>query len=446
MNIFTGKWVLATALFAAQTSFGQNSLLINPGAELFIGDSAFIVLQNMDFENNGIVTATLNSRFEFTGNEPLNFIRGSSVTSFGKLEVNRGLGIVRLANSINVQGHIRFLSGNIDLNGNSIVLGIDPNGQLIDENENSHIFGNTGFVSKTSVLNAPSNVNPGGMGLFITSAQNLGNTLLERYHHSINNQSIRRVFRIEPANNSLLNAGLQFKYLDAELNAVNESLLTAFAGNNGINWKNEGGNINTTTNLLTTNGLNELSFITLANSDAALPVILSGFYIVCSGNETILQWQTAQESKSDYFGIEYSSDGLSWINAGVIAAKGNSNTFADYTFTDFSNGKKYYRLKMVDKDGKFSYSNIIAIDCSSTRPVFNVYPNPCTDKITIQLPVANHNSTVTIRDIFGKTIYQETINPGNSRFTFNVSALANGVYLLECQSASLNYSTKFIKQ
>lgn len=218
MNIFTRKWVVATVLFAAQASLAQNSLLINPGAELFIGDSAFIVLQNMDFENNGVVTETVKSRLGFTGNLPVSLIGGSSITSFGKLEVNRGAGIIRLANSINVN-----------------------------------------------------------------------------------------------------------------------------------------------------------------------------------------------------------------------------------KFAVSDNRGKYYRLKMVDKDGKFSYSNIVAIDCSGTRPVFNVYPNPCTDKITIQLPIANHNSTLTIRDISGKTIYQQTIKPRNSRFTFNVTALANGMYLLEWQSNTLNYTTKFIK-
>lgn len=446
MNIFTRKWVLIASLFATHTSIAQNNLLVSPGAELFIGDSALIVLQNMDFENNGVFTATLNSRFLFTGNQPVDFIGGSSPTSFGKLEVNRSSGIVRLANSIDIQGHIRFLSGNIDLNGNSIVLGDDPNGLLVNENETSHIFGNTGFVSKTSVLNAPSNVNPGNIGISITSAQNPGNTVIERRHNSSNNQSIHRVFKITPANNSLLNAGLQFQYLDAELNNLNESLLTAFTGNDGINFKREGGTINTTTNLLTISGLNELSFITLASLDAALPIILSRFYITCSGNKATLNWQTTQEINSDRFEIEYSMDGLSWTTAGIVSAKGNSNTLTDYTFIDSGNGRKYYRLKIVDKDGKFSYSIVLANDCDITRPAFNVYPNPCTDKINIQLPATNNNSAITVRDISGRTIYQETIKPGNNRFTINVSAFANGVYLLEYYSNSFYHETKFVKQ
>lgn len=447
MNIFTRKWVLAAAtLFATHTSIAQNSLFVSSGAELFIGDSALLVLQNMDFENNGVFTATLNSRFAFIGNQPLNFIGGSSPASFGKLEVNRSSGMVRLANSIDVEGHILFLSGNIELNGNSIVLGDDPNGLLVNENEGSHIFGNTGFVSKTSVLNAPSNINPGNIGLSITSAQNPGNTLIERRHNSINNQSIHRIFKITPANNNLLNADLRFQYLDAELNGVNESLLTAVTGNDGINWKREGGTINTVSNLLAVSNQNELSFITLASLDAALPVILSRFYIVCSGTETELNWQTAQEANSDHFEVEYSLDGVSWTSIGALAAKGNSNILTDYAFTDSDNRGKYYRLKMVDKDGKFSYSNVLASNCGSTRPVFNIYPNPCTDKITIQLPVTNNNNVIRIRDISGRTIYQETIKPGNNRFTINVSTFAKGMYLLECHSSSLNYSTKFIKQ
>jgi hypothetical protein len=439
-------WMLCIALFAAQTLIGQHILKVNPGAQLYVGDNALVTLHNMNFENNGALTATLSSRFSFIGDGTSNTIFGLSAVSFGNLEIDRVSGTLRLLSNIDVLGQIRFTSGNIDLNGNNIVLGNNPNGELINENDNSHIIGSTGFVRKVAVLNAPVNTNPGNIGIFITSAQNLSNTVIERSHNSVNNQSIRRVFKITPANNTSLGASLRFQYLTSELNGLDENLLTAFTSNDGANWTNRGGTINTATNQLLHAAMNELSFITLASPNAALPVTLNRFDADCANNQTVLNWQTGMEDNSDYFEIQNSVNGLSWKSTGILQAKGNSNVVTDYTFTDVATEKKYYRLKMMDKDGKFAYSKIITIDCSNDLPSIHVYPNPCTDKLNIQLPQAGNNFALTIKDITGKTLQQKDSKQSGNNFSIDVSKLPTGLYLLQLRSDSFSYAIKFIKQ
>jgi hypothetical protein len=261
----------------------------------------------------------------------------------------------------------------------------------------------------------------------------------------VNNQSIRRVFKINPANNTALGASLRFQYLDSELNGLNENLLTAFT-NDGTGWVSRGGTINTTTNQLLHAAMNELSVITLALPNAALPVTLIGFDANCVNNKTVLNWQTAMEENSDYFEIESSGDGRSWIRTGTLEAKGNSNVVTDYTFTDVATGKKHYRLKMIDKDGKFAWSTIVTIDCSNDLPSIHVYPNPCTDKLTIQLPQAGNNFVLTIKDITGKTLQQKDSKQNSSNFSIDVSSLPTGLYLLQLQSDLFSYAIKFIKQ
>ena len=77
----------------------------------------------------------------------------------------------------------------------------------------------------------------------------------------------------------------------------------------------------------------------------------------------VLNWKTSQEQNSSYFQVERSNDALHYFNIGRVAASGNSTTAIDYYFTDTkpAAGINYYRLKQVDIDGKFEYSNTIKI-------------------------------------------------------------------------------------
>jgi len=100
---------------------------------------------------------------------------------------------------------------------------------------------------------------------------------------------------------------------------------------------------------------------------APLPVTLTGFTATRSGNNVVLQWQTATEENTSDFIIQRSPDGKTYTDIGTVAAAGNSKTLANYTFTDQqpSTGNNFFRLKQTDLDGKYNYSSVRLISFST---------------------------------------------------------------------------------
>ena len=134
-----------------------------------------------------------------------------------------------------------------------------------------------------------------------------------------------------------------------------------------------------------------------------LPVTLVSFSVRKEGSSakgiSVLNWATTEETNSDRFEIERSSDARGWINIGIKASHGESASLKRYDFIDNApvEGINYYRLKMVDKDGTFAYSSIqrAQFDVSG---LLAAYPNPASDRLKITdfervRKVTLHNAT-----------------------------------------------------
>ncbi len=179
-----------------------------------------------------------------------------------------------------------------------------------------------------------------------------------------------------------------------------------------------------------------------------LPVELT--YFVCSSNAEgiLLSWQTASEFNSDYFVIEYASDdSLRFGSIGVVNAAGNSNTLLNYSFSDAGSG--YYRLKQVDNDGHFTYSNTIGchrvitdtqIHIQEGKPLI-LFPNPGSGVIYIQ-GLKDQKGTITVINELSQIVLQQVDNLQQ----INISLLANGMYMLQLIKDDKIYTGKFIKQ
>ncbi len=128
---------------------------------------------------------------------------------------------------------------------------------------------------------------------------------------------------------------------------------------------------------------------------ALLPVKLSSFGGTPAGCNSLLKWTTQQEDNFDYFDVEYSADGINFIKAGTVRGR-NSATGASYEFTYAQQSLKgYYRLKLVDRDGKVNYSGTTLVTNKCKEPGATLYPNP----IKVQ-----QDATVVLRN-FGNTTY-----------------------------------------
>jgi hypothetical protein len=182
-----------------------------------------------------------------------------------------------------------------------------------------------------------------------------------------------------------------------------------------------------------------------------LPVILTDFDATLREQSVVCKWQTSQEVNSDKFIIERSDDAIEYLAIGSIQAAGDYSSQLNYSFTDlnpFSPGKEYlyYRLKMVDRDGKFSFSNIVKVRLKYESSL-SISLNPVNDQLNFNFTsVTREEAKVSIADLTGKMVYEQdlSIQKGSNLFLINTSYLSAGTYILSV-SDQRNYSIKFIK-
>jgi hypothetical protein len=170
-----------------------------------------------------------------------------------------------------------------------------------------------------------------------------------------------------------------------------------------------------------------------------------------------LKWQTLTEVNNRGFEIQRSADGINFTKIDFVNSltpSGNSSDVLRYTFDDskpFST-VSYYRLKQIDKDGKWAYSNIIMLRSarSNKLEITQIYPNPVVNKLNVVVSSPEHTvMRMMITDITGKLIKQETrtVTAGDNRFTIDVSGLSQGTYLIKaiCNEGCENAVQKFVK-
>lgn len=175
----------------------------------------------------------------------------------------------------------------------------------------------------------------------------------------------------------------------------------------------------------------------------AVPVTLQNFTVKKESALVNLFWTTAQEVNSRSFVIERSTDQRSWnIIASVIAA-GNSSSARNYTATDFhpAKGINYYRLKSMDIDNKFSYSEIKPVYFGDDINVM-ISPNPAKDKINIYLPGNSKNVNVELFSMNGQLIRKDSTK--EQVIFMNVSDIQPGLYILKIKGVYINEVRKLM--
>ncbi len=184
-----------------------------------------------------------------------------------------------------------------------------------------------------------------------------------------------------------------------------------------------------------------------------LPVTLTDFKGDVNQNNVKLSWTTRQEINTHSFEIERSYNGTDFEKAGEINANGNSSVSLNYHFDDNSipsGATVYYRLKMIDKDGNFTYSQIVVLKLAAVKGQTLIYPSPFVDKIAVNTYVEERGMlTITLLDATGRKVLNMTsgVEKGNNTLTLNnLSNLQKGIYYINIlNGASLIESRKIIK-
>ncbi|MEO1438267.1 MAG: hypothetical protein AAFV80_22185, partial [Bacteroidota bacterium] len=265
------------------SSFSQTLWTISEG--VVVQQAGSINLDNTHWINNGSYISEANGSVMISGNGlEATTIGGNVVSTFEELVLNKTTSGARLEQSITINHAVVFQNGYLDLNGDTITLGM-PDALIENETADNRIIGpNGGTIQMTIDLNAPSQVNPGNLGFEISSSANLGSTLVQREHVpvSLNDSlSINRSYKIFPTNNTDLDATIGLRYLESELEGYNESALGAWRKEHSF-WYNPPSLNQSSSDRVTINQVDFLGAWTLAPNAPTLDVrvFLAGPYDV----------------------------------------------------------------------------------------------------------------------------------------------------------------------
>ncbi len=175
-------------------------------------------------------------------------------------------------------------------------------------------------------------------------------------------------------------------------------------------------------------------YFSTVSTYTTLPVTLTEFVAKASSNGAVLNWKTASEDKFNGFEVEHRTDNSDFkaINGAFIS--GGKNTYS-YTHNNPVNGNNYYRLKMVDQDGTFEYSDIEVVQYGLANADVKIqcYPNPVTEQLNISFNAyAVGEAIISLQDLQGRTINKTKVNAasGDNQAVINTSSLNKGVYLV----------------
>ena len=167
-----------------------------------------------------------------------------------------------------------------------------------------------------------------------------------------------------------------------------------------------------------------------------LPLSLLNLSAKKQADNVLLSWKTANEENTSHFIIQRSTNSISYTNVGRVQAAGNSNIVQSYSYVDaaiLSANRQlstansiYYRLQMVDKDGKFNYSPIEKIRLTNTERL-KVFPNPAKDKVYV---VGTGITSIVLSDLSGRVLISQCLS-AVATAVLNVSELCKGVYVLQ---------------
>ncbi|MEJ2616351.1 MAG: YCF48-related protein [Ignavibacteriaceae bacterium] len=199
-----------------------------------------------------------------------------------------------------------------------------------------------------------------------------------------------------------------------------------------------------------------LKYIKDANS-AVLPVELASFRVISSGNNVELNWLTATEVNNKGFEIERKTDNL-WKTIGFVSGKGTTTNTSKYYFTDDLKNESYngsiaYRLKQVDFNGTYKYSNEVAVIVNSNPEKYSLmqnFPNPFNPSTVIKYSVKENTHVILkIFDMLGRevsTLLDEEKPAGTYKINFDASkaGLSSGTYFYTIKAGNFIQTKKML--
>ena len=180
-----------------------------------------------------------------------------------------------------------------------------------------------------------------------------------------------------------------------------------------------------------------------------LPIELLSFIAKPIGKKIQLLWRTASELNNDYFTVERSADAVNFDQINITDGAGNSTQTIKYSVIDDSplSGISYYRLKQTDFDGKYNYSNLVAIEIETNTDfqILNAFSSTENGLLDVTINCGNNCLlNFELYDMTGKKVFSSNENVmGNNRsVSIPTNHLSTGIYLLKVYNGEKMISKK----
>lgn len=182
-------------------------------------------------------------------------------------------------------------------------------------------------------------------------------------------------------------------------------------------------------------------------SGGVLPLNLVRFDGRRDNNKTLLNWLTTDEENFSEFVVEAASDGRNFSSIGSVRSRGGTSNEYLFEVANLASGTWYFRLKMIDKDDKYTYSKTVRLQWHEIGSL-TIVGNPFRDELAVILPEAQGRTIVRLLDAQGRVVQTQSywLN-GANRVSFRVSnkTLSNGMYLLEAVVNGQRYTSQVLK-
>jgi len=200
------------------------------------------------------------------------------------------------------------------------------------------------------------------------------------------------------------------------------------------------------------NGFQANFSIVRISADVPVPVELTSFVATSSGSNVLLQWQTATETNNYGFEVQRRSVDSDYEALGFVAGSGTTTEPRNYFFTDskIPNGQYFYRLKQMDYNGTFSFSDEIAteVNAPAEYALEQNYPNPFNPSTNINFSLAEAGVVkLSVYNLLGQkvaVILDEFRDEGSHSVTFDAYELPSGAYFYTIETSQFKQTKKML--
>ena len=449
-------------------------ITINPSATFTIsGSNRLFTYRN--FTNNGTFVANT-STLHFIGCSNAGTLSCSGTQTLYNVVVNSSFGLTIATGTHQISNNFTFTNGIVTQNATLLFLaGSTSTGASATSYVNGPVrkAGTTAFVFPVGDATRFARIGIGTPTASTTFTAQYFGTGFGNYSNAVaplpvfNNVSSREYWTLNQTIGSG-NATVTLYWEDSQFSQINDCGTTDLrvARYNGTAWQNNNNTVSTTgacslssalagtistTAVVTQFG--PLTFGSLSNAVNPLPIVLKNFVASLGGNQSVyLNWTTSSELNNDYFELQRSSAGEVFEKIAMIKGAGTTNLETSYQFNDRTppRGINYYRLKQVDFDGKFTYSNVVSIEVDFDAQIFftDVYPNPASESISVRIDTSNQKDPIRLRifDQWGRVVFSTLIEKLASQpYELKISELLpNGMYIVRFEQGLESSTTRLV--